>query len=138
MMRRKLFHQSRGQSVPHHQEEGDHDVMVALVVVQLGVAFEDVEDNIDELFLQAFPLVIWHPCGDSTRQQWDRLCHLPAPAMGTSATAVCKERTRAFTNPPDPKGCGAKQRGVKLAEKISQALIPPPKTLMAQGKPASC
>lgn len=138
MMRRELFHQSRGQSVPHHQEEGDHDVMVALVVVQLGVALEDVEDNIDELLLQPFPLVIRHPCGDSTRWQWDGLCHLPAPAVGASAAAVCKERTCVFTNPPDPKGRGAKGREAKLAEKLSQALILPSKSLRAQGKPASC
>lgn len=111
MMRRELFHQSCGQSVPHHQEEGDHDVMVALVVVQLGVALEDVEDNIDELLLQPFPLVIWHPCGDNTRRRWDRLCHLSAPAVGVSAAVVCRERTHAFTNPPDPKGYGAKGRG---------------------------
>lgn len=138
MMRRELFHQSRGQSVTYHQEEGDHNVMVALVVVQLGVALEDMEDNIDELLLQAFPLVIRHPCGDSTRRRWDGLCHLLTPAMGASAAAVCKEKTCAFTNLPDPKGCGAKGRGVKLAQKVNQALILPPKTLMAQGKAASC
>lgn len=117
MMRGELFHQSCGQSVPHHQKEGDHDVMVALIVVQLGVALEDVEDNIDELLLQAFPLVIRHPCGDSTRWRWDRLCHLPVPAAGASTAVIRKERICAFTSLPDPKGHGAKGREVKLAEK---------------------
>lgn len=65
-MRRELLHQSRGQPVADHQQEGDHDVVVALVVVQLGVALEDVEDDIDELLLKPFPLVIRHPCGDSS------------------------------------------------------------------------
>lgn len=65
MMRRELLHQCRGQPVPHHQEEGDHDVVVSLVVVQLGVALEDVEDDVNELLLQYFPLVIRHVCGNS-------------------------------------------------------------------------
>lgn len=121
MMRRELLHQRCGQPVPHHQEEGDHDVMVSLVVVELGVALEDMEDDIDELLLQSFPLVIRHPCGNSRGvTSVTQLCHLPVPAVGARVTVVCKESTCAFTNLPDPKGCGAQGKVVKLAEKTIQ------------------
>lgn len=108
--------------------------MVALVVVQLGVALEDVEDNINELLLQAFPLVIWHPCGDTTRWQWDGLCHLPVLAVGVKVAVVGKERTCAFTNPPDPKGCGAKEGGGKTNRKNIPSPNPAPQNSDGPGE----
>lgn len=44
---RQFFYQGYCQSLAHHQQKSDHDVMVALVVVELRVAIQDEEDDID-------------------------------------------------------------------------------------------
>lgn len=64
---RQFFHQGCGQPLAYHQQKRDHDVVVALVVVQLRVALQDEEDDVDQLFLQPFPLLFWHAWGGQGR-----------------------------------------------------------------------
>lgn len=40
MMRGEFLHQGSGEPFPQHQQEGHHDVMVALIIVQLRVFHE--------------------------------------------------------------------------------------------------
>lgn len=103
-MRRELLHQSCGQPVPNHQEESDHDVVVALVVVQLRVALQDVEDDVNELLLQPLSLVIRHPCGDKALVRWAAspaapCLHLYQPA---SSQRMWDNRERAEKAEKDP------------------------------------
>lgn len=127
MMRGELFHQRGGQSVPHHQQEGDHDVVVALVVVQLRVALEDVEDDVDELLLQTFSLVIRHPCGDSTGGGGTGC--VTSRHLGTRG-----EDLGVYRLTPRELLQG---EGAELAEKIIPNPNPPPRALTARRKRVS-
>jgi len=132
MMRRELFHQRRGQPVAHHQEEGDHDVMVALVVVQLGVALQDVEDDVDEILLQPFPLVIRHPCGDSSRRPWDGAVSPAGAGHGSE-----RGRSRQGEDPCLYQAAGSQGawgKGTKLAEKRSRGSNPAPQNSGGPGE----
>ena len=63
MVGRQLLYQGCCQPLAEHQQKRDHDVVVALVVVQLRVALQDEEDDVDQLFLQPFSLFFWHAWG---------------------------------------------------------------------------
>lgn len=45
-----------GHPLPHHQQQGHRHVVVALIVVQLRVALQDLQDDVDELLLKHGPL----------------------------------------------------------------------------------
>lgn len=62
MVSGEFLHQGSGESFPEHQQEGHHDVMVTLIIVQLRVFHENPQNNIDQLLLKSFPLLVWHPC----------------------------------------------------------------------------
>lgn len=66
MVSRQLLYQGCCQPLAEHQQKRDHNVVVALVVVQLRVAFQDEEDDVDQLFLQPFSLFFWHAWGKSS------------------------------------------------------------------------
>lgn len=60
---RQFFYQGCCQPLAYHQQKCDHNVMVPLVVVQLRVALQDEEDDVDQLFLEALSLLLWHAWG---------------------------------------------------------------------------
>lgn len=57
----QLLDHRYGHPLSYHQQEGDHYIMVALVVVQLGVPPQNVQDDVDQLLLQHLPLISPHP-----------------------------------------------------------------------------
>lgn len=59
---RQFFYQGCCQPLAYHQQKRDHDVMVALVVVQLRVALQDEEDDVNQFFLEPFSLFFRHAC----------------------------------------------------------------------------
>lgn len=69
---RQFFYQGCCQPLTHHQQKSDHDVMVALIVVELRVAIQDKEDDVDQLFLEPFSLLIWHAWGEEVHLHWQR------------------------------------------------------------------
>ena len=67
VMGRQFFYQGCCQLLAYHQQKRDHDVVVALVVVQLRVALQDEEDDVDQFFLEPFSLFFWHAWGGEGR-----------------------------------------------------------------------
>lgn len=64
---RKFLHEGRCQPLPNDEKERNHNVMVALVVMQLRIALQDVQDDVYQLLLQPRPLLVGHPCRESSR-----------------------------------------------------------------------
>lgn len=46
------FQHGDGHPLPDHQQQRDSHVVVALVVVELRVAFQNLQDDVDELLLK--------------------------------------------------------------------------------------
>ena len=53
------LHYCYSHPLPHHKQEGDHYVVVALVVMQLRVSPQNIQDDVNQLLLQ--PLSLSHP-----------------------------------------------------------------------------
>lgn len=57
----QLLDHRDGHPLSYHQQEGDHYIVVALVVVQLRVSSQNVQDDVNQLLLQHLPLISPHP-----------------------------------------------------------------------------
>lgn len=57
-----------GHSLPDNQQQRDGDIMVALVVVELRVTFQDVQNDVNQLLLEHSPLWRWHTWGKAKDQ----------------------------------------------------------------------
>lgn len=67
MMCGELLHQGSGEALAQDEQKSDHDVVVALVVVQLRVLLENPQNDVNQLLLQTLPLLIGHPCTRSAQ-----------------------------------------------------------------------
>lgn len=57
-----------GHSLPDNQQQRDGDIMVALVVVELRVTFQDVQNDVNQLLLEHSPLWRRHTWGKAKDQ----------------------------------------------------------------------
>lgn len=57
-----------GHSLPDNQQQRDGDIMVALVVVELRVTFQDVQNDVYQLLLEHSPLWRRHTWGKAKDQ----------------------------------------------------------------------
>lgn len=49
-----------GHPLPDHQQQGDGHIMVALVIMELWVAFQNLQYDVNQLLLKHGPLCGWH------------------------------------------------------------------------------
>lgn len=58
----EFLHQCSGKTLSQNEQEGDDDVMITLIIVQLRVFLQHTQDDVDQLLLQPHPLLIRHTC----------------------------------------------------------------------------
>lgn len=80
---RQLFYQGSCQPLAQHQQKRDDDVMVALVVVQLRVALQDEEYDVNQLLLELCSLLFRHAwAGREGETHLDMASRLATPTFG--------------------------------------------------------
>ncbi len=63
----QFLHDCGGHLLSHHPQEGHHDVMISLIIVQLRISPQNIQNDVDQLLLENLSLIHTHA--------WERSHH---------------------------------------------------------------